>query len=360
MAEKKSVGLNPQSQIHYTEHLAPMCIIMGIPLIFLDEHDYNIGTKYYPGLQPLQVDYSEFNPEFLIANFDVTFMSDMWDRYVLREKFGPLEKKYNKILRNVHVPHGFSNKGFYIRKCANEDITLIYGQNMIDLLKSERVFQNLNRSVITGNFRYTYYKMHQQFYDKIMKEEVLSRFDKPRPIILYAPTWLDLEESTTFFDACSTLIDNLPADFNLIIKLHPRLELDDTAMFYHLVGKYENKPHVLFLNDFPLVFPLLQYTDIYIGDMSSIGYDLLPFNKPMYFLNKQRRSPVLDRALFLYRCGIEVKPENYHDIYKIIDKTIAQDSERFSQIRSNVYEYSFGPERPFEEIKAEIIQAYSE
>lgn len=359
MIEKKGVGLNPLSQIHYTDHLAVVCIIMDIPLLFLDDADYTLGKKYYPGLKASLQAYHQFNPEFLITNYDVLFMSDLWDKRSFHEKYGPLEKKYNKTLRHVHCPHGFSDKGFYLKKCANEDITLIYGQNMLDLLKHNGVFENLNQYVITGNYRFTYFNQHRSFYDELVLNEVFSRFAKKQRVILYAPTWMDLENSTSFFEAYAYLLDNLPGDYNMIVKLHPRLELDDTAQYYHIVGKYEGRPNMIFLKDFPLVYPLLAHTDIYIGDMSSVGYDFLPFNKPMFFLNQQKRNPKTDRGLYLFRCGVDIKPDAYPLIYRFLEANLSTDQERFSHIRKEVYDYTFGVERPFAEIKTDIIKAYT-
>lgn len=356
--EKKGVGLNPASQIHYTDHLAVVCIIMGIPLLFVDHQDYTLAVKYYPGLIARQEEYQNFNPEYLIANYDVSFMSDLWDRRTFHEKYASLENKYNKVLRNVHCPHGFSDKGFYLKKTAMEDIALIYGQNMLDQLKHEQAYQNLNQYVITGNYRYTFFKKHQAFYENVYKEDIQKKFDKPRPTILYAPTWQDLEDSTSFFDAYSFLLDQLPADYNMIVKLHPRLELDDTVSYYKIIGKYEKKPNILFLKDYPLVFPLLAHADMYIGDMSSVGYDYLAFNKPMFFLNKQNREAKTDRGLYLFRCGIEIRPKHYPEIYKIIEKNLPNDKE-FKGIRKEVWDYTFGKERPFEDIKADIIKAYN-
>lgn len=356
--QKKAVGINPQSQIHYTDHLAVICIIMQIPLLFIDEQDYKLGLKYYPGLEAQWAEYQELTPEYLISRFDVLFMSDLWDRSTFHEKYGPLEKKYHKHLRHVHCPHGFSDKGFYLKKCAHEDITLIYGQNMIDLLKHHHVFHCLNKFVITGNFRYTYFKQHRAFYDKVIANEILNQFDQKRKMVLYAPTWLDLEESTTFFEATSHLIDSMPNDYNLIVKLHPRLELDDVVGYYQILGKYEGRKNVLFLKDFPLIYPLLAYTDIYIGDTSSIGYDFLPFNKPMFFLNKQGRDSKSDRGLYLFKCGVEVMPQEYSQLFRIIEKSLPSDAERFSATRKEVYDYTFGQERNFNDIKQEIVQAY--
>lgn len=359
MNQKKAVGINPSSQIHYTDHLAVVCILMGIPLLFIDEQDYQMGLKYYPGLEAVWTEYQDLTPEYLIANYDVLFMSDLWDRHTFHQKYAPLEKKYNKRLRHVHCPHGFSDKGFYLKKCAHEDIVLLYGQNMLDLLKYHHVFDDLYSYVITGNYRYTFFKKNQTFYDELMQKEILNRFDKKRPIVLYAPTWLDLEESTTFFEATSSMLDHLPDDFNVIVKLHPRLELDDIAQFYSILGKYDKKKNICFLKDFPLVFPLLAHTDIYIGDTSSIGYDFLAFDKPMFFLNKSHRNSKTDRGAYLFRCGIEILPKDYGNIFNIINTHLPADREQFSEIRKETYRYTFGEERPFEDIRSEIASAYS-
>ncbi len=356
MDRKKGVGLTPAGQTHYIDHLAPICTMMRIPLLFIEELDYTLGQKYYPGLKTIKKDYDEFHPEFLIANYDVLFMSDLWDRRTFHEKFAQLEKKYQKVLRHVYVPHGYSDKVFYLRNCAKEDIVLIYGQNMLDMLKEQGDYENLHRYVITGNYRYTFFKQHRSFYDSVIAE-TLSRFAQPQPLILYAPTWADQEESSTFFDSCSLLLDRLPSHYNMIVKLHPLLEITDPGNYYSIVGKYEKKPNVLFLKDFPLVYPLLAQTSIYIGDMSAVGYDFLAFNKPMFFLNKYQKSAQYDRSLYLYRCGIEITPNQYPQIYQIIDQHLASDTEKFGHIRSKVYEYTFGPERSFAEIKADIMAA---
>lgn len=356
--DKKGIALNPASQVHYIDHLAVIAIIMGIPLLFLEDEDLHIGLHYYPELQAFKQDYDEFSPEFLIANYDVSFMTDLWDRRTIREKFADLEKKYRKTWRNVHCPHGFSDKGFYLEKSAMEDIVLLYGDNMIDQLHHRGVWDRINKYVISGNYRYTYFKKHYSFYEKIFQEEIQSKFDKKRPLILYAPTWLDLEESTTFFDAYSFILDDLPEDYNIIVKLHPRLELDDTASYYRIVGRYKGRNNILFLKNFPLVFPLLAHTDFYIGDMSSIGYDYLIFDKPLFLLNKQNRNAKTDRGLYLFRCGTEIKPRQYPDLYKIIEHVLPSDAEKYSRIRKQVWDYTFGEERPFEEIREDIIRCF--
>lgn len=357
MSSLKAVAINQSSHLHYNDHLVPIADVMGIPLLLIEDDSYDITKKFYPDASLEKIPFADFTPEYLIQNYDVLFMSDLWDREVFHAKFDFLESKYKKTMRNVHAPHGFSDKGFYLRKAANEDITLVYGQNMMDLFKAENVLQNLNQYVMVGNYRYTYYKKHQEFFNSLVLKEVIHRFPKKQKVILYAPTWLDLEESTTFFDAYDQVIGKLPESFNLIVKLHPQLELDDTALYYQIIGKYKNKPNIQFLTDFPLVYPLLYYTDVYLGDMSSIGYDFLIFNRPMFFLNKFERNPKTDRRLLLANAGVSLSPKDYENLYPMIEANLEKESDSLKAIRKELYHYTFGEEKPYSQIKEEIWAA---
>ena len=126
------------------------------------------------------------------------------------------------------------------------------------------------------------------------------------------------------------------------------------ARVYEIVGKYEDKPNIVMLSDYPLIYPLAAACDLYIGDRSAVGYDFLAFNKPMFFLNQTGRDPASDRSVYLYRCGTVITPDRYDDIFGIIDATLPSDHERFGAVRKEVYDYTFGPERPFEDVRDEI------
>lgn len=355
---KKGIALNPYGNIHYIDHLAVVAVIMDIPLLSLDQQCHELAKRYYPGLQASLEEHHLFSAEFIFKKYDVSFTSDLWDRRTIKETFSPLEKKFNKIWRNVHVPHGFSDKGFYLVKSAMEDILLLYGQNMIDLLKSFGKWDDVNEYVITGNYRYSYFLKNAEFYQKIFEEEIQPHFDKKRPIILYAPTWVDFEQSSTFFHAYKFILDHLPSDFNMIVKLHPRLELDDVVSYHRIIGEYENRNNIFFLSEYPLVFPILANSDVYIGDMSSIGYDFLAFNRPLFLLNPQGRDKETDRRLFLFKCATEIKPDQYPHLYHIIEKEILHDNEKYHLLRKQMWNYTFGEQqRLFDDIKADIIRA---
>lgn len=351
------VALNPIGQKQFIDHLAPLAAGLQIPYLFHEAEEEALVKRLYPGLKTLLLPYEKFNPEYLISHFDCTFLSDQWEKAIFDEKFRPLEAVYGKKMRNIHCPHGFSDKGFYLRGVAFEDISLIYGQNMLDLLQEWGVLSHLNQFVLCGNYRLDFYKKHQKFYDEITQKQVLDSFNKKQKIILYAPTCSDLEDSTSFFSAGPIILENLPDDYNMIVKPHPRLELDDPAGFYQIMSRYEGKENVLFLKDFSPIYPLLAVTDIYIGDMSSIGYDFLAFDRPMFFLNHQNRDSRGDRALYLFRCGVEILTEQYDSIYSLIKKF---SQEALSPIRKEVYQYTFGNPVSIEKIKQELILVLSQ
>lgn len=350
----EGVALVGDTQVNNADHLGPIAAIMGIPLMFLNESDTELCQGLYPDIQMLTPSYDEFNAEEMIRNYDVLFLSDLWPQEKFELTFGPLEKQYNKRMRHVFCPHGYSDKSYYLKDCVYEDVSLIYGQNMLDLLKVHQVDHLLKRYILTGNYRYTYYKKHKKHFDQIVHERYISKFPKKQTTLLYAPTWMDMEDASTFFDICETMLDALPDSYNILVKLHPRLEVhsrpdkDMTAIYHYLIGKYSKKPNLIFVEYFPLVFPLLNATDIYIGDTSSVGYDFLAFDRPMFFLNKFERDPATDRSVMLFKTGIAIPPKDYPQLYSIIERSLPQDRERYAHERKMLWDYTFGVERPFE------------
>lgn len=359
----QGVALVGDYQVNNADHLGPIAAMMDVPLMFLNESDTELCVDLYPGVQITTPPYEEFNAEYMISKYDVLFLSDLWPQAKFQMTFGELEKEYNKRMRHVFCPHGFSDKSYYLVDCVNEDIPLIYGNNMLDMIKEHKRDHLLKNYVITGNYRYTYYKKHKEHFDQIVQDRYLSRFAKKQTTIIYAPTWMDMEEASTFFDALENLLDDLPDHYNMLVKIHPRLEVhsqpdkDNTALYHYLVGKYSKKPNVVFVEYFPLVFPLLAASDIYLGDSSSVGYDFLAFNRPMFFFNKFRRDPKTDRSAMLFRAGISLVPEEYALLYKVMEKQLPKDTEQFGAVRTELWNYTFGPERRFEDIKQDILHA---
>lgn len=347
---KKCAGLIYGKMAHHLDHIAPLCALMQIPLIVTEEEIAASARRFYPEIEVITADYLAC-PEFTVSRFDLLFYSiprDLFD-----EIFFLAQTLLQKKVHTIWCPHGNSDKGqsiYHMEALHKEETALVYGKQMIDFLQRKNVFNQLKSHVITSNYRYEIYLKNKAFYDDLAEREIARRLPaQAGRTILYAPTWQDYEQSCSFFDAMPPLAEQLPADRNLIVKLHPNLLENQDLLVEEILDRYRSKDNILFLFDFPPIYPLLNLADVYLGDMSSIGYDFLAFDRPMFFLNQNARDP-----LYLFRCGIEIKKEDYDKIYQKIDNYFHFELRPFSEIRKDVYTYAFGHCKPLETLKEEI------
>lgn len=295
---------------HYLDHLAPLCDLMQIPLLTSDTKIETLAKRYYPMVETRYIHSAQMSPYYLGTNFDTLFVTEKH----LRKKLQPLiEATCQKQVTFCYLPHGNSDKGLKNpahNPFPHQEMALIYGAQM-----EERFCQTLNSKRI-GNFRYDFYKRYQNFYDNLIDEELCLPQKK---IYLYAPTWDDQENGTTLFQS-KQLLKNIPSDTHLIIKAHPLLYETHLAEMTQITNSS-------FLEDFPLIYPLLARCDAYIGDYSSIGYDFLTFDRPLFFLGNKQTD--------LRACGLSL-PE---DPYPFITEN---SSAPLSEKRKKLYTHAFG------------------
>lgn len=153
--------------------------------------------------------------------------------------------------------------------------------------------------------------------------------------ILYAPTWDDLENNCSFWSAFPHLAKRIPQNCHLLVKLHPNTVRKFEVELEVLFSRYKAHKNITFLDQSPPIYPLLSASSSYIGDMSSIGYDFLYFDRPMYFLNANSNLP-------LHRCGPAIDPKTF----------IFSNTHSFSSIRKQTYGYTFDPVPNFKELKS--------
>ncbi len=130
-------------------------------------------------------------------------------------------------------------------------------------------------------------------------------------------------------------MEPLPSHCNLLVKWHPNTYRQHEVKLEQIIGKYADRKNIVFLSDFPPIYPLLEVCDGYIGDMSSIGYDFLKFQRPMFFFNTQNRSEKTDPSLYLYRCGREILPEQFSSIF------LSDEDQKLNEIQKETYDYAF-------------------
>ncbi len=308
-AAKKVAGLLLGSMEHHLDHIAPLCALKEIPLAVTDEKIEHLAKLFYPDLEVFLL-----APDQIISFFDTLYTCT--PRLLFEESFFIPQKLLGKTVKTLWVPHGNSDKGHaapLMEALKDEAHALVYGPKMIDFLKKKNVHDHLNIETI-GNYRRRYWEKHRAFYASLLPQ-------LPGKIILYAPTWNDAEKSSSYFDLLPCLSHH--SDFSVVLRPHPNLPLPEGPL----------PPNVHLITSFPPVYPWLDLADIYLGDMSSIGYDFLTFRRPMFFLNQNRRTD-----LYLHRCGTVIDPVDYPRIYDILS---AADNHPFLATQQEAYDYTF-------------------
>ncbi len=328
--KQRITGLLFLAEWHLLDHLGVVCDLLGVPLRATDSSVKPYADKFYPTLELIiEHDLKALTEGALFKNYDLLIYTNF---FALSKAYRVGKDKF----RTLYCPHGNSDKGHrevFMERFADEDTCLIYGQQMIDFLDQKGV--TLSNMFVTGNYRYQYYLDRKEFYDTLFAKEVLSQFAKKQTTILYAPTWQDVEDNSSFFEGIKSVIGTLPDHYNLFVKLHPHLREQALAMTCHYEERYSAWDNVVFVTDWTPIYPLLNAVDIYLGDLSSIGYDFLCFNRPMFFFNPHKMHYPL------YNCGVDIHPEHYHTVYQQIEDNLASDEQVFSQKRQDLYRHTF-------------------
>jgi hypothetical protein len=310
----KAAGLIFESNSLYLDHLAPFCALLRWPLIIVDPSVRILAKRFYPDLEIIPSSITDLGE--VLRSF--THLVSCATRPLLFASLGPISAK------TIWLPHGNSDKGRitpFFQAIGGEELALIYGQKMADVIKESNAAPPMIR---IGQYRYLYYQKWRSFYDALP----IVKFAKKQPTILYAPTWEDAENNCSFWKSFERIAREQPESINLIVKLHPNTIIDRAPELERLIGKSENG-RLQFLFDFPPIVPLLNRCDYYLGDRSSIGYDFLRFDRPLFFLDPHDHREGRD----LTCCGTTVTPESFYHSLTIQDC--------FSTVRRKMLAYTF-------------------
>lgn len=323
---KKYIALDFGKDARLLDHLAPLCDIFQMPLLVSDEKNFSILKKYYPHVQSIFLEPDQINYEQLAVEYDVFFQSLFWQDNVI-EFFGSLHGKKN---RYIYCPHGNSDKGHVkplLSPIISQDIVFYYGEQMKERLIAQKLWDKISNKMVIGNYRLYYYQKNKTFLDDLVEKEIFSKLDATKKTILYAPTWEDGENVSSFFQVAKKMAEELPENINLIIKPHPLLEEHDIVKYHIAMGHFQNKKNVLILEDYPLIYPILSKVDIYLGDFSSIGYDFLVFQKPMFFFLRDFYLKTANElpSVAILSCGVPIDEKVFaeHNIFDFLEKKIS-------------------------------------
>lgn len=359
----KGVVVVSDDQLPHVDHLLPLAHLLQLPCYFLSTGEWEKCQLIYPEVEMKLVDYRLFTAEYLIDQFDVLFVSQFWaQNNPVFDLFEGLEQQKGRQVKKVYAPHGFSDKADCLVKCAEESFCLIYGQNMVDMIR-EGAGRLPPHHALVGNYRKAYYEKFQSHFDQVARQAVGEHFAaKTRMTVLYAPTWTTPEEADSFFHSAEILLETFPEEWNLIFKPHPRMESlpvnsqeePSFLRYQQLMGQFMQRENILFLELFAPIYPLLQLVDLYVGDSSSVGYDFLAFDRPLYFLNRQRLNVESDRRAQLFSCGRAIPPEEIVFFWERVRQTLEASSIGLAPERQRMYRYTFGEPLSLEETASRI------
>jgi hypothetical protein len=361
MPPKKGIGINTNSTITFIDHLVPLCQIMGIPLMSTSPWIYELIQLYYPEMPLIYDEGEDHSLNQVLEGYEVLFYVDHYRKHDGSFQFG--EHFYQGPARSVCGLHGNSDKKrnlYWIERFTDEDVSLVYGQHMLDFLEEKNVLHRLKNCIVTGNYRREYYHQHKEFFDRQMKHFLFPKNGKKT--LLYAPTWTHpckkwawRADYSNFFEEYPFILDEIPQDFQVLVKLHPLLVHIYPDRVEEIKARYEGREEISFISELPLIYPLLEGVDCYLGDYSSVGYDFLSFNRPLFFLESAGRRPQTDKGVYLHQCGVQISRKDLSQFYSIIRKKL--DKDPFSEIRMETDRYAFGERKSLSTLRKEIEEA---
>lgn len=271
----KNVAAISTGPLTHLDHLAPLCAILEIPLIVTEYDQLEIGQTFYPMVEWEHLSLAELTLDYMATRFEAIVVCGKFWAMSLKPL---MQLLYQKELRVIFSPHGQSDKESFLKERVAQDIDLAYGPLML---------QEKPGSIEMGNVRLWLYNQHKAHFDALAERLIFSHLDPGKKTVLYAPTWSTTATTTSFFEQTGQIVDAYSEHYNLVIKPHPLLEQNQPAHHWRIVE--QNKEKAFFLHDFPAIYPLLEKSDIYLGDTSSIGYDFLYYNRPLFFLKEGGR-----------------------------------------------------------------------
>jgi len=313
----------------FLDHIAPFAIELDVPLVIIEPDVYELAEKYYPNLNAVKA-----SDIYLMSHYipgAETIFSCITHK-IIKGAFSII-----KDFTHIFLPHGMSEKAAFIKDYfahfKDEKNILVYGDQLKRMINNDA---NLPDSSFTslGNYRYQHYLKNKEFYDQKFSD---LNIQTDKPLILYAPTWNDNTQGSSFA-SCSKILDKLSKKYQVICKWHPHLFWQEPDFLNSIEKKH---PDVFFLRKFPLIFPILSSISLYIGDLSSIGYDFLAFEKPMVFLDETNKTSKL------FACGEVLKKSAYSNINHAIERAITNHEKRLPAIR-DLKTHAFGLEQTTE------------
>lgn len=261
-------------------------------IIYTDSiESYNFIREDYPQLEVRYLESKKMIKEVLQeAGVKVIVYPDYHIRF-FKELSG---------VKHVQVFHGTSDKTYdFHREILEYDLFFIPGEEAFKRYKRKNLLKKGN-GILIG-----YPKLDRIFRGDLSREEELLKLgmDPGRKTVLYAPTWRDRAFNSSWNKFRVTVVEDIPEEINLIIKLHPNLKRcnpDEVDEYSFLVKKRKN---TLLLDLTPDIVPIMAASDLLISDVSAVTREYLAFRRPFVFLSNKPRWLWNRKKISLWECG---------------------------------------------------------
>lgn len=282
LSVSNAVAVVAGPRLSFLDHIMPLVDHWQIPLVCTDGWVFNAAKHFYPPAEIILA--NEDNFQKILSGFKTFISVEPCRLHQNALQFGQfLYQGPNETIAGFHGnPKKFRNE-YWIERYVHEDYILVYGQYLIDYLKEKGLLKRHNAQVVIGNLRRSYYLKNQSFFDTIALPHHFS--NKKRKTVFWAPTW-----SYPDWSNYSSLLKKIPDHFQLMLKLHPFMHRLYPENVEQLQNKWAESEQIRILDEIPLIYPFIEYSDYYIGDDSSVAFDFLSMNRPI-FLYADREEP---------------------------------------------------------------------
>jgi len=312
-----AIAVLPGPRISFLDHLMPFCHFWKIPLLCTDQWVYTCAHTFYPQTPIILAGHGNF--QHILSNYQTFVVVEPCRLHPRALQFGEfLYKGEGRSIVGFHGNPAKFREEYWIERYANEDSVLLYGQYLVDYCREKRVLERLKKTTIIGNIRKKYYEKYKLFFDSVAKPHLFPT--RNRKTLLWVLTW----SYPQWNDCFSHVLQNIPLDFQVLVKLHPFMFRLFPEKVAELKEKYAEHDSILFLDEIPLIYPLLEAADIYLGDYSSVAYDFLSVNRPLFFMGGKE-------------CEWAITVRDPNRLFSILTQ-----EDTLAALRKSMYDYVFG------------------
>jgi CDP-glycerol glycerophosphotransferase (TagB/SpsB family) len=201
--------------------------------------------------------------------------------------------------------------------------------------------------ILTGNYRLLYYKLHRKHYQKKI-EKCFGEIPNNMRSVLFTPTWDDVEHLGTNMKEINTLIKHLPDNYFLILQLHPNTQRQHPIQYEQLKNLADKRPN-LYISEMTTIYPLLDFIDVVLTDYSSIVYDAIALEKPIFALKKHQEA-------YTHSACHVISMRDIHLTFHTIDASLSSADLTQWRAKKAIASQAFGHELSQQVLKKNILK----